>query len=118
MKKFKLSIGILAFVGLAVLNFTKSETTFVQKAMANGTSVSSIWSSIVNYTTDLINSFTEKKYDCDVIECLFYPYSDPYNLDAPLFHPAIPGEIGCGVNGNTKTFFEQLLCPPLVCLPK
>ena len=35
MKKIKLSIGILAFVGLAVLNFTKSETTFVQKAMAS-----------------------------------------------------------------------------------
>lgn len=35
MKKFKLSIGILAFVGLAVLNFTKSETTFAQKAMAS-----------------------------------------------------------------------------------
>lgn len=37
MKKFKLSIGILAFVGLAVLNFTKSETTFAQKAMASST---------------------------------------------------------------------------------
>jgi hypothetical protein len=29
--------GILAFVGLAVLNFTKSETTFAQKAMASST---------------------------------------------------------------------------------
>ena len=37
MKKNKLSIGILAFVGLAVLNFTKSETTFAQKAMASST---------------------------------------------------------------------------------
>lgn len=45
MKKIKLSIGILAFVGLAVLNFTKSETTFVQKAMASSTDGSTTFSS-------------------------------------------------------------------------
>lgn len=45
MKKIKLSIGILAFVGLAVLNFTKSETTFVQKAMASSACCSSCNSS-------------------------------------------------------------------------
>lgn len=35
MRKFKWMVGFLAFVGLAVLNFTQSESSFVSKAMAS-----------------------------------------------------------------------------------
>ena len=41
MNKIKLSVGALAFVGLAMLNFTQSESCFVSKALASGGSVSS-----------------------------------------------------------------------------
>ena len=41
MKKLKLSVGVLAFMGLAVLNFTQSESCFVSKALASGGAVSS-----------------------------------------------------------------------------
>lgn len=53
MNKLKLSVGVLAFVGLATLNFTQSESCFVSKALASGDAVSgsehasveSIWES-------------------------------------------------------------------------
>lgn len=41
MNKLKLSVGVLAFVGLAALNFTQSESCFVSKALASGGVISS-----------------------------------------------------------------------------
>lgn len=41
MNKFKLSVGIFAFVGLAAINFTQSESNFVSKALASSSSGSS-----------------------------------------------------------------------------
>ena len=40
MKKIKFSVGVLAFMGLAVLNFTQSESSFLSKAMASSSSTS------------------------------------------------------------------------------
>lgn len=45
MKKVKISVGILAFVGLAVLNFTQSESCFVSKALASSSSGSGSYTS-------------------------------------------------------------------------
>lgn len=41
MNRFKTSVGIFAFVGLAVINFTQSESNFVSKALASSSSGSS-----------------------------------------------------------------------------
>lgn len=41
MNKLKLSVGVLAFIGLAALNFTQSESCFVNMALAEGGPVSS-----------------------------------------------------------------------------
>mgnify|MGYP003290308535 CR=1 FL=1 len=46
MKKTKLSVGILAFIGLAAINFTQSENCFLSKAMASSSSSSSSSTSI------------------------------------------------------------------------
>lgn len=46
MKKTKLSVGILAFMGLAAINFTQSENCFLSKAMASSSSSSSSSTSI------------------------------------------------------------------------
>lgn len=35
MKKVKVFVGILAFMGLAVLNYTQSERSFISKALAS-----------------------------------------------------------------------------------
>jgi hypothetical protein len=40
MKKTKLSVGILAFIGLAAINFTQSENYFLSKAVASSSSSS------------------------------------------------------------------------------
>ena len=40
MKKTKLSVGILAFIGLAAINFTQSENYFLSKAVASSSSTS------------------------------------------------------------------------------
>lgn len=52
MKKIKFSVGVLAFMGLAVLNFTQSESSFLSKAIAsssNSNSSSGLWSSFVSF---------------------------------------------------------------------
>lgn len=40
MKKTKLLVGILAFIGLAAINFTQSENYFLSKAVASSSSSS------------------------------------------------------------------------------
>jgi hypothetical protein len=35
MKKIKFSVGVLAFMGLAAINFTQSESRFISKAFAS-----------------------------------------------------------------------------------
>jgi hypothetical protein len=37
MKKIKNQIGVLAFMGLAAINFTQSESSFISKAFASST---------------------------------------------------------------------------------
>ena len=41
MRKVKLFVGFIALMGLAVLNFTQSESCFVSKALASGGAVGS-----------------------------------------------------------------------------
>ena len=38
MKKLRITVGFLAFIGLATLNFTQSESNFVSKALASSSS--------------------------------------------------------------------------------
>lgn len=71
MNKLKLSVGILAFVGLAALNFTQSESCFVSKALASSSgstssggflaSVSSWWDSKV-YDARTVTKTRNKKF--------------------------------------------------------
>lgn len=61
MKKLKISVSVLAFVGLAVLNFTQSESCFVKKSLASSSSGSSISSS-----TGVIDHGDDPSLECPV----------------------------------------------------
>lgn len=52
MKKIKFSVGVLAFMGLAAINFTQSESCFVSKALASTSNSSGIRSTILSSLFD------------------------------------------------------------------
>ena len=64
MKKFKIVVGFFAFMGLAVLNFTQSESSFVSKSQASSSSGSSggFWSSVESY-------WDSKTHRCEEEDC-------------------------------------------------
>lgn len=63
MNKFKLSVGIFAFVGLAAINFTQSESNFVNMALASSSDSSSSSSSSSS------TAFEEWGYDPTCAPC-------------------------------------------------
>ena len=102
MKKFKLSIGILAFVGLAVLNFTKSETTFAQKAMASSTDGSTTASCNCNQIPNPPKACKEK-------DCKYFIEEENYLINGvtdkclDIHDPeAIGGTVSDGCNNCRK----------------
>lgn len=79
MNKLKLSVGVLAFVGLAALNFTQSESCFVSKALASSSSGVSggsgssggIWSSITSWVESQVSSYIENNLmACHKMQCV------------------------------------------------
>lgn len=80
MKKVRLSVGFIALVGLALLNFTQSESCFVSKALASGGAVScsghasnvekweSSWDSYNSDSTSGVGSGSSNSSSGDVID--------------------------------------------------
>lgn len=52
MKKIKFSVGVLAFMGLAAINFTQSESCFISKAQASSSTSSSFFSTFISSLFD------------------------------------------------------------------
>ncbi len=77
MNKLKLSVGVLAFVGLAVLNFTQSERGFISQAFASssysgntgGGSTGGFWSSLWSTATSWIGSQVSSYIDNNQMAC-------------------------------------------------
>lgn len=125
MNKLKLSVGVLAFVGLATLNFTQSESSFVTKAYAEKSDsisfsevVSIAWDASVYIITStspkaaLISSiFSNKDYDCKTRSCTVYDFVIGKGL-VPF--SGIEGYCG---SGNVKTWSDCVLnpCAPVFC---
>jgi hypothetical protein len=120
MNKLKLSVGVLAFVGLAALNFSQSERGFVRNSKAQIATgpysttyvVSSFLSS---FASSLSSYFTDKSHDCGIKDCTIILESTP---DKPCPYPTCPGETGCCIDGNKKTEFQCAFCKPIPCVPK
>lgn len=113
MKKIRLSVGVLAFMGLAVLNFTQSERCLIGNSKAQVSNpISTLFSGAISYVSSY---FYDKHYDCSTMDCPYHPV-DKYGNIIPYI--TFPGEIGCCVSGNTQTAFTCLSCKPIFCSPK
>ena len=67
MKKTKLLVGILAFIGLAAINFTQSESSFLSKAIASSSSTSGSSSSgSTSSSSSNVNHGTNPSLTCPV----------------------------------------------------
>jgi hypothetical protein len=127
MKKLKLSVGVLAFFGLATLNFTQSEKGLVKNSLAENQSIwSTAFSVAVPAACDIfedmygvnpisvysaLSDVFSYKYDCSTTGCELTVYSNGVSTK-------VPGEKGCCVGGNTRTQISCPYCPPLQCEPK
>lgn len=119
MKKIKFSVGVLAFMGLAVINFTQSERNFVSKSFASGSGEN--WPSTITNTFTFISSsfsdvFTKKNNDCQTQSCTYFP-TDLLMPDIPILLP-LPGEQRFCANGNTITISECITQCYKACGPK
>lgn len=117
MKKIKFSVGVLAFMGLAVLNFTQSEKGLMCNSQAQ-MSTSSIISWISSTYSSISSYFTDKIFDCGTTDCNYYPTTSDGEGGIFTLPIKYPGEIGCCVSGNKETAITCLLCKPLICIPK
>ena len=116
MKKLKISVGILAFMGLAVLNFTQSERGFVLNSRAQTSS--SFWSYLSSGCSFVSSYVSDKNYDCSTEDCTYFVVNhDANGNEIPTFL-TLPGEKGHCVSGNTETRLSCLLCKPISCSPK
>ena len=110
MKKIKLTIGVFAFTGLAVLNFTQSESCLVNKAIAsssNETGSSSTSDLGLSSTDDPNYAYCAK---LSVEECTI----KKINMTAGFRLKGIPLGVGAEyeVNGTSKncTFWLFARC--------
>lgn len=69
MNKLKLFVGVLAFVGLAALNFTQSETSFVSMALASSSSASSGSGSSGGFWSSVQSWWDSKTHKCEEDDC-------------------------------------------------
>lgn len=79
MKKIKFSVGVLAFMGLAAINFTQSESCFVSKALASSSNNSSVSGGSGNF--DDLWSSVESWWDSKTWECAPYTCKRETKID-------------------------------------
>lgn len=120
MKKLKISVGILAFMGLATLNFTQSESSFVSKALASSSNSSSsdIVSTVISWISSTWGEAHTQK--CNTRNCEIET-----EIEVEVDIIVAPGVMGKGkvkrkVKTNGKEGFcdsgnEYIMCPS--CLP-
>lgn len=90
---FRLLIGILAFAGLTVLNFTQSETCFVNKALASSSSVSSDGDESSSGSTSSTTSSTTSNSTSS---------SSSSSSSKPYCHSGGPGSRSCSIQAGTS----------------
>ena len=120
MKKLKISVGILAFMGLATLNFTQSESSFVSKALASSSSGSSsdIVSTICSWISSTWGEAHTQKCNTRNCEC-----ETEIEVEIDVIVPPdgiVKSTVKRKVKTNGKEGFcdsgnEYIICPP--CLP-
>ena len=93
MKKLKISVGILAFVGLAVLNFTQSESCFVSKALASSSGSSSN-SSICSSNSSSVDKIG---YNPTCTPC---PFPKDYKTKVVCGNPVVGGKQEFCINSD------------------
>lgn len=112
MKKIQKFVGLLAFVGLAVLNFTQSENSIISKSLASSGSSSSTSSSssssndccIDNAVYQLLYPCNRKKIvspthvNCTVLTTMYYSSSGECRTEIIRY-----GVIICAVDESFKS---------------
>lgn len=120
MKKLKISVAFLAFMGLAALNFTQSERCFVSKALASSSNSSSsdIVSTVISWISSTWDEAHTKKCstrDCE-IETEIEVEVDAIVPPGILVKEKTTRKVkSTGKEGFCDSGTEYIICPP--CLP-